>query len=469
MIKAFSKSYLLYLLLCLLISFVACQKDLPAEEPYTTGRANVPALLTVGDGFLAAYYNGGLNLQGQEQSPGRILHQQLSLASSNLSEYQQAFLPGATGSGGQALQYTFKDTCQGSRAILQAVSPEIDWQTPVTGAFHEITVPFMSIQQLHQTPDATQGWDYAPYLQRLNTTNATDQSFMDKVLAANQTYPDAFKVVWLGFEDVLQYARLGGGYIDTLYENGAITGIDVSSETLGVDYLTDEATFKANIQSLTQGLFANNMGNGIICNVPDVREFPFLNITVPNLLNLDTIRLDTLRYLKDCSTYHPVWIKSDRNKDGIIDTVVANTETDRLLLHVLEHIGKPLDNGLFFGLSKEAPLHNAYVLDRGEQEQCLRAMNRYNRLIGQAAEAVNVPVFDTQALFEKVRTQSVYYSGIRFNNAYITGHFFDLHAQHLTPRGNALLANEWIRFINQSFDANIPQVDVTGFDDIVVP
>jgi hypothetical protein len=40
---------------------------------------------------------------------------------------------------------------------------------------------------------------------------------------------------------------------------------------------------------------------------------------------------------------------------------------------------------------------------------------------------------------------------------------------HLTPRGNAMLANEFIKAINLKYGSTIPQLDVTKYGGVVFP
>jgi hypothetical protein len=61
------------------------------------------------------------------------------------------------------------------------------------------------------------------------------------------------------------------------------------------------------------------------------------------------------------------------------------------------------------------------------------------------------------------------YNGIGMNTQYVSGGIFSLDGINLTPRGNALLANEIIKSINSKYGSTIPQVDATKYRSIIFP
>jgi hypothetical protein len=55
------------------------------------------------------------------------------------------------------------------------------------------------------------------------------------------------------------------------------------------------------------------------------------------------------------------------------------------------------------------------------------------------------------------------------NTQFVTGGIFSLDGIHLTPLGNALLANEFIRAINMKFGSTIPKINATNYKGIMFP
>jgi len=53
------------------------------------------------------------------------------------------------------------------------------------------------------------------------------------------------------------------------------------------------------------------------------------------------------------------------------------------------------------------------------------------------------------------------------NAAFITGGVFSLDGVHLTPRGNAIAADEFIKAINDKYGSKIPLLDVSTFKGVL--
>ena len=53
--------------------------------------------------------------------------------------------------------------------------------------------------------------------------------------------------------------------------------------------------------------------------------------------------------------------------------------------------------------------------------------------------------------------------GINISSAYLTGGMFSYDAIHLTPIGYAIWADDLTAFINASFDAGLPRVNLTTY------
>ena len=55
------------------------------------------------------------------------------------------------------------------------------------------------------------------------------------------------------------------------------------------------------------------------------------------------------------------------------------------------------------------------------------------------------------------------------STAFATGNLFSLDGVHPTPRGYALVANEWIRVINAAYGATIPTVAINNYRGVLFP
>jgi hypothetical protein len=58
-------------------------------------------------------------------------------------------------------------------------------------------------------------------------------------------------------------------------------------------------------------------------------------------------------------------------------------------------------------------------------------------------------------------TNGLAINGVNFSATYITGNFFSLDGIHPTSQGYGIIANEFIKAINNKYSAQIPLVDVS--------
>jgi len=61
------------------------------------------------------------------------------------------------------------------------------------------------------------------------------------------------------------------------------------------------------------------------------------------------------------------------------------------------------------------------------------------------------------------------FDGIDMNISYISGGTFSLDGIHPNPRGYAVVANEFIRVINATYNSNIPKLSIGNYRGIKFP
>jgi lysophospholipase L1-like esterase len=61
------------------------------------------------------------------------------------------------------------------------------------------------------------------------------------------------------------------------------------------------------------------------------------------------------------------------------------------------------------------------------------------------------------------------WDGIAYSPNFVTGGVFSLDGIHLTPRGNALVANELIKVINAKYGSTLPAVNGNAYPGIKFP
>ena len=63
----------------------------------------------------------------------------------------------------------------------------------------------------------------------------------------------------------------------------------------------------------------------------------------------------------------------------------------------------------------------------------------------------------------------IWYDGVKYSVAFVTGGVFSLDGVHLTPRGYSLVANEIIRMINGQYKSTIPLVEANKYPSVKFP
>jgi hypothetical protein len=122
------------------------------------------------------------------------------------------------------------------------------------------------------------------------------------------------------------------------------------------------------------------------------------------------------------------------------------------------------DPTLINGVS--VPLSDQYVLTPEEQSLVQAATNAYNATIEGIAQQNNLALLDVNSILTQVNQEGIPFNGGVITGEYVAGGGFSLDGVHLTPRGNALIANEAIKAINEQYNASIPMVNLGDFKTI---
>src|SRR5690606_14416232 len=142
------------------------------------------------------------------------------------------------------------------------------------------------------------------------------------------------------------------------------------------------------------------------------------------------------------------------------DLVVLNFPTEKL--------GQPNPEGVFYGLHPANPMEDQYILDKAEVARVKDYVSSYNETIRNIAEEKGLALADVYSYLNQVKS-SIIVNGAEINSTFITGGAFSLDGIHLTPKGNALIANLFIREINKTFNAKLSNIDVNKYRGVKFP
>lgn len=497
----------------------------PRPEPieFTAGSANFSNYVSVGNSLTAGFSDNALFRDGQTASYPNMLATNFALVGGG--EFSIPFmadnLGGATFGGqpilGNRLFLNFASGSPAPTPVSGTGTTEIS--NILSGPFNNMGVPgaksfHLVVPGFGNLAGVPIG-QANPYFARFaSSPNAT---VIGDAVAQNPT----FFSLWIGNNDVLGYAVSGGSGVDQ-------TG-NLDPSTYAGNDITDPNVFANVYNGLLQTLTANG-ADGIVANIPDVTALPFFN-TVPfaplspanpafgpqiPTLNATFAQLNQVfaflgvpeRSIVFSSTEASALVIKDDSLPNLSAQITAvlmgggvdagtasvlgflygqarQANADDLMVltsrtiiaqlnqtafATLQQLGLPAAtagqlsiNGVTF------PLEDQWVLTPSEQQAVRNATIAYNSTISALAAQFDLAFVDANLFLTAVADTGIPLSdGSRVTAAFATGGGFSLDGVHPSPRGYALIANEFIKAVNQKFGANLPGVNPLDFTGLYV-
>lgn len=271
-------------------------------------------------------------------------------------------------------------------------------------------------------------------------------------------YPTFF-TMWMGINDVLGYA-LYGGQGDGTGNAMPVSGNFYNPRDISRIGAFDTAYREALNQAIRTG------ASGVLVNIPDITSFPFFNVIPSNGLVIDR-----QSYADSLVNYYYAgqgWKKVfevGKNQFIIKD---HNNQTRQSVPGELILMSCPLDSIRCAGWGSTKPIPDTFVLTTDEIQFIRTAIDRYNYTIKQEALLHNLAHVDMNAYFKSLPIGAPF-NGINYTNDFIYGGFYSLDGLRPTQRGNALIANEIIKVINQFYGATVRTVDPNKYRGVDFP
>lgn len=429
-------------------SLAACKPSIDVPTP-SKGSADFTRYIAVGNSLTSGYADGGLYLAGQQNSfPSMIATQMQAVGGGSFS---QPLFDAAQASGTGYKKLTGFDA-SGS-PILTDVAPSAVRGTitlgpstyvlftKYTGALENYGVPGIKLNDADNP-----GYGNANgYFERFftNSSPTITTSYQDFVTSKSFT----FFTNWLGNNDALGYATSGGAG----------------------DVLTDKSVFITKYTALVNKLTATG-AKGVCATVPDVTTIPyFTTVTVSAVLAAVQKAAPTVTGLyinarasstASVTTYAPRLATAN-------DLIVLTFPTSKMGAPTV--VGGVTTNPYPYGLDPRNPIETQYVLDANEAAMVKDYVASYNASIKSIAASKGLGVFDAFTFLTNVKTTGLVINGVSLNSGYISGGIFSLDGVHLTPRGYAIVANEFIKVINSQYGASLNQVNVASYNGVTFP
>ena len=456
----------------------SCQPNLEDNHPAATaGSADFTSYVAVGNSLTSGFSDGGLYNEAQASSYPAILAQQFAKTGKGPAAFvQPSFSPTKKdGSGYVKLVNTFVN----GAAVAGPVQPSaankfLDEQVAYTNnpAFpseleaytgaqpDNLGVPGISVLSADKNAALT-GSPVADaqirgaaaaygvlnnYYQRL--LPAADRGTKDYVTYIGQKNPTFFSN-WMGSNDVLTYAAAGG----------------VSSPTNPFSGLTDTTSFGRGYRNIMAAISKGGTVKGVCATIPNVTTIPYFT-TVPVTAVIAGIKANPA--IPNAATAS-LYITTGTG------TVREATSADLLTLTARAVIGSPSTTanpfpvGVGYSAAQSNPLPSQYVLDATEVGNVVTRTNLLNNIIAKTARQNKVALADINTFFNGIAAQGVVTNAVNNSATFASGNIFSLDGVHPTPRGYALVANEFIRVINAYYGSAVPGVNPNDYRGVLFP
>lgn len=466
----------------------------------TAGSADFSNYVALGASFTAGFTDGALFKAGQELSFPKLLSNQFALAGGG--EFSQPLMGDNTG-GFQgvptsAVEYRLVFNGAGPQrldsffASMGAPVPSATTNptTNLGSTFNNVGVP--GAKSYHMT---LPGYVAAnPYYARF-ATSASSTMLGD---AAVQD-PTFFTLSEVGGNDVLSYATSGG------------VGEDRTGNPNAADYsqldITDPGLFDQVFQGLITQLTANG-AKGAVANLPNITDLPYFTTVPNNALNIDAETAASLTGFFQAVTgiftqgllqqnvplanaqalaaQYAITFEEGANR-FLIDVPVTQTnplgfrqmaENELLLLPIdqdalaqgygsvvltpavlqvlglLQTGGTPTQQQAGLVLAAISGIDDKDALDSDELLNIKNATDAYNATIESVTNSAGLAFVDLKSVLETAKTSGIKTGDYTLTANLVMGGLVSLDGIHLTSRGYAVMANEFLKAIDATYGSS---------------
>lgn len=419
-----------------LLSFIAmaiigCEDFSQLTEPgLNTGSADFTRFVSIGNSLTMGEQSSSVFEAGQMYSFGNLIARQVG------TTYEQA---------------TFSDPGTGGRLEVASLNPFTLYTNSNQGSPINLTyaAPYnnLGIKGAFLTDVLNARSASTCYTANFGVPNplfdAVLRGFGTQLELAIAQQP-TFVILWIGNNDILAFATRGGLFP-----------------------ITPVQQFSDNYNNILAAL-ASTGADIVLGNIPDVKYASFFRTVGPGIgLQLQANQIPGMVYAKtsgdvgsatvnDLFTFNVLVLLTGSSAAGLIGDQTG-------AYYTMNGIPVPpgVDINYPFGLTPQNPWPNNLILDPEEMAAIDQTISAYNNIIITAATNYNLAYLDADALIEMVGTTGLQYNGITYTAEFVNGGFYSLDGIHPTSQGYAVVANEFIKVINQRYSASIPLIDVS--------
>ena len=428
-------------ILSLILIGCADRTNLTEPQAPNTGNADFTRFVSLGNSLTASYQNGSLYGSAQEYSFGNLIAQQV------WTDYEQPL---------------FDDTGTAGKMSLVTIDPLVINYSTESGnplnlnypaPYNNLGIPGAFLWDVLNATDSTDC-----YTAQLGYPNALfDVILRNSALGLGSQFQQAkvlnptFITLWIGNNDILMHATSGG-----------------------IDPYTPEPFFETWYSELADSIATLN-ADVVVANIPDVGAIPYFT-TIGTPLGdglkqaMATPGVVGLWYQKSGETVATVYADTTALWTNTILITLPGATYAPLLGQTtgkyyrdndISPIPAGIDTTQAFGLHPQNPWPDALILDEDEIATTNNVITSYNTTIYDLVVANNFTLVDIHSFFNEIAANGYSTNGLNFVTYYIEGGLFGLDGVHPTSRGYAIVANEFIKRINEEFNANIPIINAS--------
>lgn len=474
-------------LLLVSLTIIACSDDdfevvnnTSDGLPISAGTADFSKYVSLGNSLTAGYSDNALFIEGQENSYPAILAKQFALVGGGaftipyMNDNTGGLLLGGNVIAGTRLYFNGS----GPAPVMGVPTTEIT--NTLMGPFNNMGVPgaksFHLLAPGYGNVGGVPTGQSNPYFVRFASSPSAT------VLADATAQSPTFFSLWIGNNDVLSYATSGGAGTNQ-------TG-NFDPSTYGANDITDPTVFANVYSTLVDGLTANG-AKGVVANLPYVTTIPYFTTVPHNPVPLDTATASLLNSgftqynngLLLAQSFNLIsaeevarrtisFSASATNRVVMVDSYLTNlsalglpsyrqaTSEDLVVLPARTFIGTVVGGNPTQINGVSVPLADNWVLSKDEIAELKTATDAYNAAIQAIASSKNLAFVNANALMTRVANGGITKDNVIVTSNYVTGGGFSLDGVHPSPRGYALIADEFFKAINATYGSNFKGVNI---------
>lgn len=412
------------------------------EKPESSaGDLDASRFVMIGGSHTSGYMDDALYYEGQQYSIANLVSGQLQKVGSGpfYQPYMSSNSVGVSGNGMSRLKLGYKTDCLGVTSLspvrLASGGDVAAFGSNVYNSaqpFGNFGVPGMTVTAVTIPSYGT----FNPFFGRMSSSGS-----VSVLTDATVSDPTCF-ALFVGIEDILPYTQSGAS-------NGT---------------MTDPTTFSVAYEQVVLALTGNG-AKGVVSLIPDITEMPYFTTIPYNGLNLTPDKAASLNAI-----YNPIGISFQEGPNGFMiqDPAAGSFGVRHMVAGELVLLSTPLDSVKCNSMGSVFPFRNEFVLTLDELSMIRARIADYNNAITSIAATYGLALAKPNETVKNLQT-GIVYNGITLSAKFVSGGAYSLDGIHFNPRGNAIISNEFIRALNDKYNAKIPAVNAVNYPSVTFP